>query len=167
MFNLFNNKQKKGRKIEEERLINLKKHIEELGVCPPNKAAFYFLVDFFNVVSEFQDAGKLIWVPNAERFNALIENVGRDEFGMNRTKMGEEVTLDNVYLGNIFGLFTLTAREWVYCESKYEGFSERYLKEDFPDPNDWEVIVKYQVMPFVNNSMKAILDEIEVLLAAC
>lgn len=167
MFNWFNNKQKEGRKEEKQRLMKLKKHIEELGVCPPNKAAFYFLVDFFNVVAEFQDAGKLVYLPNAQRLNALIKNAGRDSFGMNRTTKGEEVTLDNVYLGNIFGLFTLTAREWFYSEGKYNGFSERYLKENLPDPDDWAVIVKYQVLPFVHNSTKAILDEIELLLAAC
>ncbi|MEZ0226829.1 MAG: hypothetical protein ACAH83_19895 [Alphaproteobacteria bacterium] len=37
---------------------------------------------------------------------------GRDEYGINRTKPGEVVTADNVYLGNVYGRWTFTANKW-------------------------------------------------------
>lgn len=41
-----------------------------------------------------------------------FENAGRDEYGWNRTKRGETVTADKVFLGNIYGLFTHPVPFW-------------------------------------------------------
>jgi hypothetical protein len=51
----------------------------------------------------------------------FIEEVckgGRSEFGRNRTKKGEKVTADNVYFGDIYGLYTLPVRKWAETTDK-------------------------------------------------
>lgn len=86
------------------------------------------LVSFFNAVSAFADtkapavAETLATVQKGSKFTEAAEALknlqthigqsGREEFGWNRTKKGETVTGDNVYLGNIYGRFTLTANRW-------------------------------------------------------
>lgn len=86
------------------------------------------LVSFFNAVSAFADTkatavdATLATVQKASKFTEAAEALqnlqthirqsGREEFGWNRTKPGETVTGDNVYLGNIYGRFTLTANRW-------------------------------------------------------
>jgi hypothetical protein len=47
-----------------------------------------------------------------QTLQAHFQNAGRDKYGMNRTAPGEPVTPDNVYLGNVFGRWTLTATKW-------------------------------------------------------
>ncbi len=86
------------------------------------------LVSFFNAVSAFADtkapavAETLAATQKASKFTEtaeVLQNLqthirqsGREEYGWNRTKTGETVTGDNVYLGNIYGRFTLTANRW-------------------------------------------------------
>lgn len=51
----------------------------------------------------------------------FIEQVckgGRCEYGRNRTKKDEKVTPDNVYFGDICGLYTLTVRKWSETKDK-------------------------------------------------
>lgn len=144
---------------EEARLIKLEEKLEELGVCPHNKGAFYFLINFFEIVSWFHEQGELQCVVNAKQMNVLIESTIRDAFVMNSTKKGEEITPEHVFLGKLFNLPTLSVDEWLFLGSKYEGFYKKYFDKDLPDPMDWEIVVKYQVIPFVEGRMNAILKE--------
>lgn len=86
------------------------------------------LVCFFNKTSVWADrgfddvlasAGCIQW---HERYCALVRSLeilqghvacaGRTKFGWNRTKVGEVVTPDNVFLGNVYGLFTKPVSFW-------------------------------------------------------
>lgn len=88
------------------------------------------IIKLFQVISTFQDAGgfrKLVdklngnkkYFPQLEAAMILqdhIKNAGRCPYGMNRTHEGEEVTAENVFLGDIAGLWTKTASFWLARE---------------------------------------------------
>ncbi len=80
------------------------------------------LVTFFNLTSPWHDRGLRDLIERLEQVNwrgqyssmieqlghlhALFEKSGRSKHGWNRTKKGEEVTEENVYLGNTNGIWT-------------------------------------------------------------
>ena len=86
------------------------------------------LVQFFNSVSVWHDKDLTDLMTSIREanvngkyddvFNHLtalqlhFRNAGRNEYGWNRTKKGEMVTPDKVFLGNIFGLFTHPIPFW-------------------------------------------------------
>lgn len=86
------------------------------------------LTTLFNLVSPWQDRGikeeydTVVAANRHGRYALLLDqlgilsghfhNAGRDECGINRTKQGEYVTEGNVFLGNIYGLFTLSIPKW-------------------------------------------------------
>lgn len=85
------------------------------------------IVHFFDTVSRWHDRGidDLIVAfeeMNYSQYDEMLEklrtlqkhfeNAGRSEYGWNRTKRGEMVTADKVFLGNIYGLFTLPITRW-------------------------------------------------------
>jgi len=92
------------------------------------------LLLFFKATSPVHDAGfaELIASFNAANLDGCydavladlhllwkhVKNAGRAEFGMNRTKAGEEVTIYNVYVGDLerYGILTLTLAEWQLAE---------------------------------------------------
>ena len=86
------------------------------------------IVHFFEIVSKWHDRGLGDVIAAFERVNygqydevldelqaleAHFENAGRNVLGMNRTNRGETVTMNNVYLGNIYGLFTKPVSSWL------------------------------------------------------
>lgn len=139
--------------------------LRELGDPTSVTDLYQYLVDFFNICSDFQDKFRRVrHCPNQDlmvAFNRTLENSGRCRYGMNRTREGEKVTLDNVYLGDVFGLFTHTARTWRSSDDTvYDGFNQRWLHKDGKDPIMSEVIARHQVFPFVEKNRKALLDGI-------
>ncbi|MGV8172160.1 MAG: hypothetical protein ACP5OA_05720 [Candidatus Woesearchaeota archaeon] len=96
---------------------------------------FDAIVIFFNATSKLQDNMDVVnavlnkSIPKKDEAgqNALkflreeIHKSGRDIYGMNRTKPGETVNIENVYLGNISGLWTFTIREWINHGNKDKG----------------------------------------------
>ena len=54
-------------------------------------------------------------------FMAHCARAGRDEYGWNRTKYGEQVTPDKVFLGNIYGLFTHPVTCWQAQRNEKRG----------------------------------------------
>ncbi len=131
--NVFENKETKERR---EKVLG---DIETLGKELNNlkgKEGIETVVQFFNAVSMVEDSLD----PNttseirsylqskkkeaAEKFDNLckhLSNAGREEFGWNRTKKGEIVTGDKVYLGNISGLFTKTVDYWKGQKNEAKG----------------------------------------------
>ena len=73
---------------------------------------------FFNIIASFQDSNAVdveLFKDSTEEAGILakhIYNAGRDEYGWVRAQRGETVTLHNLYLGNIAGLWTNTAAFW-------------------------------------------------------
>ena len=114
------------------------------------------LVSFFNAVSAFADtkatavAETLATVRKGSKFTETAEALqnlqahigqsGREEYGWNRTKTGETVTGDNVYLGNIYGRFTLTANRW-----------KEAFKRDGETATEDRTIIERQAADFVKS----------------
>lgn len=139
------------------------------------------LVAFFNLTSPWHDRGLLGVISMLEEANwkgrydsmieqlrelhALFEHTGRSPHGWNRTKCGEIVTEHNVYLGNVFGVWTFTIAH--FRKGQYEdknpwrggAWECRY----FEDKNIFDVVSDYQARPFVQKNGKAIIKAIESL----
>jgi hypothetical protein len=94
------------------------------------------IVRFFDTVSRWHDRGigDLIAAfeeVNYGQYNEVIEklrtlqkhfaNAGRCEHGWNRTKRGETVTADKVFLGDIYGLFTRPVSFWKHRKNEKKG----------------------------------------------
>lgn len=94
------------------------------------------IIRFFNFVSPWQDRGLRDVIAafrdvNYGQYDDVLEKLktlqlhferaGRSKYGWNRTKPGETVTEDNVYLGNIFGLWTKTVRFWKERKNEPKG----------------------------------------------
>ncbi len=84
------------------------------------------IVNFFDYISVWQDQGgvqELIDTFNRAKdeqtlqaLEALQEHIkecGREPFGMNRTQKGQRVTPHDVYLGNVWGIWTYPASEFI------------------------------------------------------
>ncbi len=102
-----------------------------LGSDPLNR-----LVGFFDAVSKWHDRGlndviELFEQVNYGQYDGVIDRLqilqahlvaaGRDEYGWNRTKYGETVTADKVFLGNICGLFTHPISFWATRKDEEKG----------------------------------------------
>lgn len=87
------------------------------------------IVQFFRVVSPWHDRsdeiGKIILelqavdygqhselIEKLSTFREHLRNAGRDKYGMNRTKQGEAINDENVFLGNVWGLWTRNVWHW-------------------------------------------------------
>lgn len=80
------------------------------------------IICFFNEVSKWHDRGIEDLIETFKKHEELVEklsilqahfvNAGRDRSGMNRTKPGQRVTADDVFLGAIYGLFTKPVYFW-------------------------------------------------------
>lgn len=162
MFELF--KARRLRKAELERLSKFREKLANMGECPyKDEEIFGYALEFFKLVASFQDAGLLQYshYPKEQKlFNSWLKAVGRDEFGTNRTQPGEDVTLDKIYLGNIFGLVTRTARAWSSDKEIYHGFGKRWLKSNHLDSNPTmsHVIATHQLQPLVVSARRGLLE---------
>lgn len=113
------------RKCQDEiaRLQKLQYDLQKLGRMPfssPNEI-IKFAVRFLNLVSFCQDAGYIQYQgpdkkESVDKFNLLLEKCGR-ETGWNTSRVGENVTLDNVIFGgpSMFNLPLRSARLWLSC----------------------------------------------------
>lgn len=50
----------------------------------------------------------------------FFKNDTRDMYGVNRSKSGHMITANDVYLGDIYGIWTKTASFWLSNKSKFE-----------------------------------------------
>ena len=142
---------------ERERISKLKCEIESLGEFPAYyKDAFQYAIDFFNIISSFQDDGYIYNAPikledAQNEFNKHIKDAGRNEFGFNRTKPGEKVTLENTYWGNIYGIST---------------FSAAHLLYDYEHNPPLGVVISYmQIRPFIKLHMGRLLNLCNIFLS--
>ena len=121
------------------------------------------IITFFNIVSKWHDRGLEDIIERIERTNygqhdCLIKNLqalnacfiryGRCEYGWNRTKFGERVTKDNVFLGDINGLFTNPISFWE------------------KSPNQAKDIVRQQAYEFIKMNSIGMLNLIKEIEAA-
>ena len=101
-----------------ESLEKLKKDLQKLGPAPTGRDIYDYGVNFFNIIASFQDDNAIdieMFKDTTEEAKDLalhISNAGRQEYGVVRAARGEPVTLYNLYLGNIYGLWTKPAVYW-------------------------------------------------------
>lgn len=113
---------------EFKRLKKLFNDLVKLGNFPANDArgVIRYSVKFFDIISSFQDAGYVQYLPDdmaeyADSINTVIENCGRfsGQPRWNPTSVGEKVTIDNLVLGGVFNLPIKPARYWLNCSKSY------------------------------------------------
>lgn len=123
----------------------------ELKRCQKRKDPVRGLVDFFALISAWHDqvgdihelvqkAHRLEVHPKAtsclEELARLIQKYGRQEYGMNRTRPGEMVTKEKVYLGDIHGCWTKTVAELERKEDKLKA--EVHAEKDGEKITIWD-----------------------------
>lgn len=143
------------------RVMSLNSIIE----CINTKNCYDEVVKFFQITSELHDHSEEIWnlLPSlkgikfcgwrsAERelsednrsvaeiglrqFLHEIQEAGRDPFGHNRTEPGQEVTKDNVFFGNVWGIGT---------------FPIKTFESDCKDDAFIQTHIRYQITRFVQS----------------
>jgi hypothetical protein len=141
-------------------LVELDRQLEQVGqISNPIDR----IVRFFDTVSRFNDqqqgsktsvdtvidafrrvnGGKHEETIKAlETLRSHFNNSGRQEFGMNRTKPGEPVTGDKVYLGNVYGRWTFTANDW-----------QQKLSRDDANTREDKQVIEGQAKGFVDSHL--------------
>jgi len=94
-----------------------------------------------------------------------FRNAGRDEYGMNRTKKGEVVTTNKVFLGNIYGLFTLPISDWDKCKHERKGLWKGGNWDGHPDVENRNAydVVSMQAQRFMRSHVSPMVNLIESL----
>ncbi len=137
-----------------ESLDKLKKDLQKLGPVPAGKDVYDYGVKFFNIIASFQDANAIDvemfkdTTEDAEDLALHIENAGRQEYGWVRAQRGEPVTLHNLYLGNVYGLWTKTAAFWKEQPEK-----------------DIQAIIQHQLSSFIESHREPMIKLITKVLA--
>lgn len=164
----------RGWKQDLQRIRSFRDSLTTLGEIPKDsKTVYEYAVKFFDLVSRFQDEGLICNAPSEilneqKSLNQHITNAGRCEYGINRTKRGEEVTLANTYWGNIFGLYTFTGEKWMQSEDIYEGFASQWLKNPSKydaKPLCRKIVADFQVIPFLASHYKEMLSICDKMIA--
>lgn len=146
-----------------QQLVALRKR----AVTEPMEA----LVEYFDLASywEDKDLEKLLKLLNFRKngenaaelvkdFNDLISS-SRQPFGWNRTKTGEKVTQDKVYLGNIWGLFTKPVSYWLQVKDAPKGgWGWQNSTKKWDELNAYDVILQDQVRPFLNGHLRTLIQ---------
>ncbi len=163
-------------KKQAERLKELKGILKIYTNLPKDpKILLERLVEFFDEISKFQDEGDFEtgielrmkeYIPQGyillKRINADLKRFGREKYGWNRTEKGEKVTLDNVYLGNVYGINTFTVLKWINTP---EDATHLDIIDEKTGKPIWltRLIAERQVRPFMS-SVQECIDDIEYLL---
>ncbi len=129
-------------------LEKLKEQLVKLGPIPSGKAVYDYGVKFFNIIANFQDAHALdkktlesFKTPEMVDVAKHIQNAGRQEYGWVRAQRGEPVTLHNLYLGNVYGIWTKTA-----------AFFKEYKESDV------QTIIQNQLSSFIKSHREPMIE---------
>ena len=147
---------------EQKRLDTLLKELEAIRAPTGLNDKYRFAVEYLTKLSFFQDDGELHDAPSKKvecmvDFNSFLRGMGRNPHGLNRSKVGEVVTLDSLWLGDFLGLERKPARFWFYNQNIYDGFTDKHpgMFGFTEDPTMSRLILKSQVEP-INNSREEI-----------
>ena len=159
-------------------LVSLEKEIIEIQKMPNKVEA---IVRLFQVISPVQDSGgfsQTIFQIAEKNYGQLdevlealgalqnhVKKAGRDEYGMNRTKPGEQVTTANVYLGNVFGIWTQPASYWLENKesSDLRPVNGAVVEKENRLASAWECISEYQAGNFIRSHVDDMLEKIGIL----
>jgi hypothetical protein len=170
------NSPKKDLVAIQETLSSLERDMREISEMENKVEA---IIRLFQVISPLQDKSGFSTTISAledknygqlgtelEALQALqrhISNAGRDEGGMNRTKLGEPVTPEKVFLGGIQDIWTFPASHWLADQKKCEGEIIALTVDADRPVTTWTIIHDHQAGGFVESHTNGILEQIEVL----
>ena len=137
------------------------------------------VIIFFNATSRWHDRGIRDIIEafenanSRDQYNEVLEklgtlalhfvNAGRCDCGWNRTKHGEAVTADRVFLGDIFGLWTKTVAYWKTCKNDpKDGWAGTTYGNLLKDRNAHDVVSE-QAAGFMRSHVKPMIEIINYL----
>lgn len=130
-------------------LVDVQQSLRTLGNIPNDMRIYDYAVHFFNIIAQFQDKHPDVLIlkndKNEESLKALskhLKNSGRDQYGWVRAKKGQPVTLENLYLGNIAGIWTFPAAKF----------------KDMPDDQYVQANIHAQLRGFIRGHREPIMD---------
>lgn len=90
-----------------------------------------------------------------------FRNGGRSEFGINRTKRGEQVTTENVYVGGIYGLMTYKVKDWMALDWIHEvgHFRRTPWERELGEYSDHQVMCMWAKM-FMDSHIGPVIESI-------
>lgn len=164
------------KKIEND-LNSLQKEMLEISMMDNKVEA---IIRLFKVISPIQDKGgfsQTICTLQEKNYGQLdqiisalevlqihFKRAGRDEYGINRTKAGEEVTSAKVFLGDVFGIWTKPASYWLANQEECKKMLRHDVSKDRNNPvSTWYLINEYQAGGFVKSHTDGILEQIAIL----
>ncbi len=180
---VFKSKRQKAKEAAMAKLVELKPRLLELrrafDTISRSSDHLTSIVLFFEAVSWWHDRGGVrdlitlfksantkrgeydAVIRTLETFDIHINQAGRYESGWNRTKKGETVTDDHVYLGNIYGLFTKTVSFWKKRkDDKKDGWKGTLYGEALAGMNAFDV-VSAQAREFMNSHISPMVKLID------
>lgn len=133
-------------------LVDMQQSLRTLGNIPNDMRIYDYAVHFFNIIAQFQDKGYNLSAlnndKNRDNISVLakhIDNAGRDKYGWVRAPKGKPVTLDNLYLGNIAGI-------WTFPAAKFKGMpDDKYVQDN----------VQAQLRNFIKSHREPMMDLID------
>lgn len=133
----------------------LKKNLEKVKeMTDPFDQLLYFFQSVSPWQDRFMDRCRSTAYRDPESLSSLevlflhLYRSGRG--GMNRTKPGEIITPDDIWLGNIYGLFTKNMRHW-----------DQYRFSDAKQDQDSFQITQNQARDFVGSHLTPLIDLID------
>lgn len=164
------------KKIEDD-LNSLQKEMLEISKMDNKVEA---IIRLFKVISPIQDKGgfsQTICILQEKNYGQLdqiisalevlqihFKKAGRSEYGINRTKSGEEVTSAKVFLGDVSGIWTKPASYWLANQEECKKTLRGDVSEDPENPvSTWYLINEYQAGGFVKSHTEGILEQIAIL----
>ena len=160
-----------------DQLSMLKSEMERIKTMPNKVEA---IIELFRVISPLQDTGGFSQtvsklqeknygqidtaIAALESLQKHFKNAGRNEYGINRTKKGEAITAANVWLGDVFGIWTKSAAFWLENQKRFENDFRHDLAKDPNRPvTTWYCINDYKAGAFVESHVNGILNQIGIL----
>ncbi len=131
-------------------LEDMRSALQSLGPIPNDMRIYDYAVHFFNIIAQFQDkysVTEAMFKDSKENASVLakhISNAGRDQYGWVRAKKGEPVTLNNLYLGNIAGLWTKPAATF----------------KEMPDDKYVQTHIQAQLRNFIKSHREPMMEQI-------
>lgn len=152
-------------KVKRENLWNRIFHKKELREQQKQRIFAQSIIDaaerFLDELNECNDLQGLLHI-HRECWKAGFnnKNLGPNEYGMFRTKDISKMKAEEVYLGDIYGMWTFNIPEWEKQKNKPYGFNKWGIK---PDTTVYQLVVNQYKNLLVTN-IKHIRKENEELL---
>ncbi len=172
LFGLVKSKQEKQFEEEKVRIEQLLKAVEALGEIPKDKTIFQYAVALLNIKCTCEDAGEFSAAPvELQKYQAslnalLFDSGSRHKHWHNRTAKGEKVTLGNTFWGDIYRVWTYSGDQWIRKDQDYwTGFNSFWNCNYYNgDPLDRDVVVDFQVKPYLERNRKELISACRALL---